>query len=359
MLKIQKHNWIGAPMAELLFVLLVPFACSLALLLLPNSVLHNSLPASLWLALVVFVDVGHVYSTFYRTYADREKVKAQATLYLGLPVLLFVLGVLLHSVSPWLFWRAMAYLAVFHFVRQQYGFFKIYVRKNDFPGWKVKLDKLSIYAATLLPVAYWHFAANRNFNWFVKGDFFVSGGNPLLAQASQVLFYAMVGVYLLSEIYIASRQQSINLQKNAIFAGTALSWYLGIVYFNSDFAFTLLNVLCHGIPYIALVWVHGKKTASRPDAGLPAKLFKTYALPLFLLPLLAIAYFEEGLWDALVWKENADLFPLFNRVDLAPGRALLNLLVPLLSLPQLFHYVIDGFIWKLRHDTYNWTRILE
>ena len=35
---------------------------------------------------------------------------------------------------------------------------------------------------------------------------------------------------------------------------TAVCWYVGIVAFNSDYAFTVTNVIIHGVPYFALVY---------------------------------------------------------------------------------------------------------
>jgi hypothetical protein len=43
-----------------------------------------------------------------------------------------------------------------------------------------------------------------------------------------------------------------NIPKNLIIIGTLSSWFFGIVYFNNDLVFTLLNVVSHGIPYMAL-----------------------------------------------------------------------------------------------------------
>ena len=33
---------------------------------------------------------------------------------------------------------------------------------------------------------------------------------------------------------------------------------------------------------------------------------------------------------------------------------LLSILVPLLALPQITHYILDGFIWKIRKDEFKW-----
>jgi len=69
---------------------------------------------------------------------------------------------------------------------------------------------------------------------------------------------------------------------------------------------------------------------------------------------------EEGFWNIWVWHEpeHEGLFALFheNIGDLEPGSAWLGLVVPLLSVPQVTHYIIDGFIWKVRDDRYNWRK---
>ena len=49
--------------------------------------------------------------------------------------------------------------------------------------------------------------------------------------------------------------------------------------------------------------------------------------------------FEELLWDILVWQEHFGFY--INTNDTA-----LLLLVPLLSVPQITHYILDGIIWK-------------
>ena len=48
---------------------------------------------------------------------------------------------------------------------------------------------------------------------------------------------------------------------------TFLCWYLGIVLFDSDYAFTVTNVLIHGLPYMVLTYRHGRMRAAQPDGG--------------------------------------------------------------------------------------------
>jgi hypothetical protein len=131
--------------------------------------------------------------------------------------------------------------------------------------------------------------------------------------------------------------------------GTALSWFFGIVYFNGDLAFTTLNVISHGIPYMALIWFFEKKkhTIRQPVTSKLLKVsFGKYGIVLFIFILFVLAYFEEGFWDGLVWKEHSGLFSPFAFLPQIEEKKLLSLLVPLLALPQATHYVLDGFIWR-------------
>jgi len=358
MLKLQAHNWIGKPWLEGLGILAVPFLCCAVLLFLPEGFIHNDVfPGSLWLFLIVFIDVGHVYSTVYRTYADKETVSKHKRLFLGLPLLLLVVSVLLHSISGLLFWRCLAYLAVYHFIRQQYGFLKIYSRKEADSTIRRRIAAITIYAVTILPMLYWHVSPGRNFNWFIPDDFITGAGHPLLPVLIKAAFWLVLALYAISEMIVSIRTKAINVQKNLVITGTALSWYLGIVHYNSDLVFTFLNVLCHGIPYMTLVWIHGKKLHAQKGAFLRI-IYGRFTLLLFLAPLFFIAYVEEGFWDALVWKEHGDVFSVFAGISFSLPKQALNIIVPLLALPQLFHYVIDGLIWRIRKDSFNWTKIL-
>ena len=121
---------------------------------------------------------------------------------------------------------------------------------------------------------------------------------------------------------------------------TAVCWYAGIVAFDSDYAFTVTNVVIHGVPYMALVWWYARRRA--PAAGKPYRLLTRWPI-VFVATLWALAYAEELLWDRTLWHERAWLFGAAWDVS-----AWKVFLVPLLALPQMTHYVLDGFIWRRR-----------
>lgn len=368
----KRQPWIYNAFVDTVFILGVPFFVVAATLLFSDTFSQpDSMTVVSWAVLVMGVDVSHVYSTLYRTYLDRDTMRSHRGFLYLLPFAVLVVSMLLYSFGALVFWRVMAYLAVFHFARQQYGFIRVYARGEVQRPWHRRLDALAIYTATFYPIADWHLAGQKNFNWFMKGDFLYFSHLGLRSFLFAV-YLAVILTYLAKEIYISWRSHQVNLPRNAILAGTFLSWYVGIVHFNSDLAFTAINVISHGIPYMALVWIWGNKkhnpllgekllTPSYKEGWGVRQVFKPRYVFFFIASLLALAYIEEGLWNVWVWhdKGHAAFFgPLHATLgDLDAGSPWLKLLVPLLSVPQVTHYVIDGFIWKMRRDQYAWRDI--
>lgn len=338
-----------------------PAAAALLLLLLGHATGHleGDTPLWLWVGAVVFVDVAHVWSTGWRVYADTDEFRSRRALYLAVPAACYAAGVVSWSLSPLAFWRLLAYVAVFHFVRQQYGWVALYRRKNGEEGGAARaLDAAVIYGTTLAPLLWWHAHQPRRFHWFIAGDF-VSGLSPLVARAAMALFAGLLSAWVLKEWSRARRGLPVSWGKALVVGTTALMWFLGIVILDSDFAFTVTNVLIHGVPYIGLVLLTERaRAAAAPLAGRAPSLALRAArsLPLFLLPLFVFAFLEEWGWDRLLWKENRAIFP---GPSLDPGSVALALLVPLLALPQAVHYVLDGFIWKLRPENREAFRALD
>jgi hypothetical protein len=343
----RKQPWIGTPAFDSVFILLPPFIALAAVILLPEEMRSGpAIPLAGWVILVLLIDVSHVYSTLFRTYFDRGRFSQQKTLFQVVPVVCYFAGVVLYSIDDMLFWRALAYLAVFHFIRQQYGFMRLYARYESQSRFGRRLDAVTIYAATLYPIIYWHCSPGRNFTWFMEGDFVGVDSGPAALIATGI-YAAILALYIIKESGLVYRQRKFNILRNGIIAGTVLSWYFGIVYFNGDLAFTLLNVVSHGIPYMALVWIMARKSAPQdPAKSFSRVLLRNYGIVVFVGIMAGLAYLEEGLWDGFVWQEHGAVFPGFDRLPPLRGKETLALIVPLLSLPQSVHYVLDGFIWR-------------
>ncbi|OYU81059.1 MAG: hypothetical protein CFE23_06075 [Flavobacterium sp. BFFFF1] len=302
--------------------------------------LQERYPFYTWLFLIVFIDVAHVYATLFKTYFKTQEFQKRKTLLTLLPVGCFVIGMTLFAFGSAVFWRVLAYIAVFHFIRQQYGFMRLYSRKELKTPRSIFIDNLIIYSATGYPMLFWFLSPARKFNWFTTDDFF-SYENAATLNVLQWIYFAIMGFYVLRTLHKYVTEKYFNIPKNAIIIGTALSWYFGIVYFNDDLIFTLLNVVSHGIPYMALIYLKEIHTKPEPELGRLHFLKAFRGIFIYIGILLIIAFSEEYLWEILVWNEQFSV--------LSPGMGKYAfLLVPLLTVPQFTHYILDGLIWKTK-----------
>jgi hypothetical protein len=303
------------------------------------GILNEESPDWTWISAVLLIDVAHVWSTSFRVYFDKEELKRRLWLYLLVPVFGYAVGVALYSEGELTFWRALAIVAVFHFVRQQYGWVALYRRKlHETAKWIWWIDAAAVYLATIYPLAFWMTSLPRNFQWFVANDFF-----QLPDFVDDVLFpvYVLALIaYFAKSTYLYYSEGFLNPGKDIVVATTAVCWYVGIVIFNSDYAFTVTNVIIHGAPYFALIYFYAR--SRRETTG---RVYRTLSQNwlIFLSTLWALAYIEELFWDRGVWHERDWLFGAgWNWEEWKVY------LVPLLAVPQLTHYILDGFIWRRR-----------
>jgi len=295
-----------------------------------------------WITGVLLVDVAHVWSTAFVVYLDPAEWQRRPALYAGTPIAAFALGVALYAWGEGPFWRAIAYFAVFHFIRQQYGWVMMYRarcgERDRLGRW---LDGATIYAATLYPLIWWHASLPRRFSWMRDGDFI--GGLPAWVIAPARAIYLALLVMYVARAVIA---RPVSWGKHLVVATTVACWYVGIIATNSDYAFTVSNVFVHGIPYMALVFLYARSAAREPRSahGAGAWLLER-GLIVFLATLWLVAYFEEMVWDRGLWHERGWLFGTGRDIGGAAA-----VLAPLLAVPQLAHYVLDAFLWKRRSN---------
>ncbi len=305
------------------------------------GILNEESPDWTWISAVLLIDVAHVWSTSFRVYFDTEEFKRRFWLYLLVPVFGYAVGVALYSEGELVFWRSLAIVAVFHFVRQQYGWVALYRRKlNETASWTWWIDAAAIYLATIYPLAFWMTSLPRSFQWFVENDFF-----QLPAFVDDILFPLYVlalSAYFAKSLYLYLTTGFLNIGKDIVVATTAICWYAGIVVFNSDYAFTVTNVIIHGVPYFALIYFYAR--TRRESTG---RVYRTLSQNwlIFLATLWALAYVEELFWNRGVWHEKNWLFG--GNWD---WQNLKVYLVPLLAVPQLTHYILDGFIWRRKNN---------
>lgn len=303
------------------------------------------LPEWGWLVFVVGIDVAHVWSTLFRTYLDREEVARHRLRYFGVPVAAYLVGVALYLHGSLTFWRVLAYLALFHFVRQQVGWVAVYrIRSGQNSRLDRIVDEVAVYGAALYPVFFWHARIDDlKFAWFVQGDFVnVSHALERFLPLAEIVWLIALGAFFVRQLALFTRTRVLQVGKILVVSTTALVWYWGIVATNSDFEFTVTNVVIHGVPYFGLLWAYSRERKKEAPAALGSQILGG-GIAAFLGVLLLLAFAEEMAWDRLVWHDRDWLFGAASS-DFRPF--VLALVVPFLALPQATHYALDGVLWR-------------
>jgi hypothetical protein len=309
-----------------------------------TGISHEPFPEWAWLVLVLGIDVAHVHSTWFRTYLDRGELARHPFRYALVPLGAYAAGVALYAHGEARFWRVLAYLAIFHFVRQQAGWVAVYRARA---GQKRRIDRLvddaAVYAATLYPLLHWHADPGmRSFGWLVDGDVVALAFLQGLLPSARILWAAALGVFFVRGAWRLVSQRSFDAGKTLVVGATAVCWYVGIVASRSDYEFTVTNVVIHAAPYLGLLWSYGVAASGERPQTLVARVSRSGVL-VFLVLVLALAFLEEALWDGFVWHERPWLFGTVGSWTLKDA---LMWVVPLFALPQATHYLLDGIIWR-------------
>ncbi|MEP1094827.1 MAG: hypothetical protein ABJG78_06930 [Cyclobacteriaceae bacterium] len=347
----MKSNWLFGRNLDLATLFLPVWACWAIAFALPNSSLHSEIPLWVWVTVVIGIDVSHVWSSIHRTYFDKEEFGNHRRLFIVAPILSFVLSFGIAAISVDLFWRALAYVAVYHFVKQQFGFMRIYkAKKGDFRPKRIS-DNFIIYLSMLYPILYWHLNPDREFAWFVQGDFLLvelgASSVAIVSLVGNLLYVGLLLLWLVEEI-VQNFKMNVGLPVGKILwvMTTAGNWFLGIVWFNSDLVFTITNVVAHGLPYLALIIFYQTKKRNVQASNFSMKRNLRIGL-VIISSVFLFAMVEEYLWDMMVYRENEDFFSSILSYPLELGSTFWQLMaIGLLAVPQVTHYILDGFIWK-------------
>ncbi len=355
-LNFKRRNWLISGPTDLL-ILFAP-VWVLWIIFFSDAPYFQSveLPLWAWAIFILGIDVSHVWSSLFRTYLEKDELKTHRTLLILTPIFALALSIIIMSFSMQWFWRVMAYIAVFHFIKQQYGFVALYKLKSGEKRKQIISDKVIIYIATLYPLIFWHLNSTATFNWFVSDDFFPLHklfGDPSsmisFFQIVNVLYWGTIGFWLFLEIKAYRNKRSVSIGKIIWVVTTAINWWFGIVYFNSDVIFSISNVVAHGIPYIALIYYYKLKKEEVVQQQPPRINKKVKWLFILFITIILAALTEEYFWDMLIYREHSSFFESihpYNWEQLA-NEWWIIFAIALLALPQQIHYVIDGFIWKM------------
>jgi hypothetical protein len=189
----------------------------------------TALPFWHYLVLVVLVDVAHVWGTLFRTYLDTEARNNRWNLFMYSPPIIWALSFASHAYSASLFWTIIAYVAIYHFVSQNYGLLALYKARCRERGWlDYKMDYYTLLVGALGPVMLWHASPTRRFDWFNAGEAFMFR-IPHAWQPVVLVAYLGVGALWLARQYykVVTGQEEVNEGKLLIMGLSWFTWAVG------------------------------------------------------------------------------------------------------------------------------------
>ncbi|MCO4780882.1 MAG: hypothetical protein KC646_01055 [Candidatus Cloacimonetes bacterium] len=340
---LNKYQWMVSPKFDLCIFLGPVF---FATLISPIAYAYypDSIPLWAFVSIIILFDVAHVWATNYKVYFDSVEIKRRPWFYL-LPIpIFFSLSFVLLLYSENLYWTILAYVAVFHFIKQPWGFVSIYKRKfKENSKFDLHFDKYMVWAAGLYPVFIWHSSPARVFDWFNAGESFIVKLPYQIIPYLMFFYVAGIIVYISRQIYLYKKTSKINLPKLILMTAIYITWAVGIYMTNPIISAAFLN-LFHGVPFFAIIWIYSKNKYIDQDSIYPklSFIFQRKTIFLFIAIVFIPALIEEFLWDQLIWHIY---LPNTSFIDL--GFQLKALVIALLSLPQIIHYWLDMFIWKM------------
>ncbi len=317
----------------------------------PNS------PTWFFIFAIIF-DVWHVWGTLYRGYLRSDIRRKHRNLLIWVPILsILFLSIVANIHIDWypqlyVLLSCLAYVALFHFIRQQIWFVRLYDKRTVDLWWlehiSRRLDTILVWTITGFPFLYWMMHYNSlSLNWFVAWEYTYLSHLVPQTESIWILYTILLLVYVIFQLILISRGTQINPLKYLYIAGTAYIWYNGMVAYDSIIIFGFGNILLHGLNYYGIIigstWNNGN------NYGLLLYRIKTLGILslsiAIITSLILLWYVEEFFWDQFIWQEKSMIFS-DNLYTLWHDPISQVVIVSLLGSIQLTHYILDRYIWK-------------
>jgi hypothetical protein len=282
---------------------------------------------------LTYMAVGHHVPTFLRAYGDPDEFTRNRFRMLAVPLCVAPVMLLLYLVDA----RLLALIFIwdqYHFVRQHYGFMRIYdVKAGSLSDGAARLDQWLCFAC------FGSILAHSDFYAYVYAGAFYDLGiafpgwlAPLLRTGSLAAAIAVGALYLLQLQSRLAQGLPVAWLKLVIFATSFGVWYYAYVVLSHTFLSYAISSFFHCLQYDALAWVYNRAKARSLTPSRGNAFFRTIHGH---LSLYVLAIFGYGLFSGL-------------------GRGVsTTAILALNSTTGVLHYYFDAFIWRVRRPEFR------
>jgi hypothetical protein len=357
-----RQNWVLDPFQDLLLIILAP-VLSLGLALLAMAHYGAERGAALVITAHIVLTVAHHLPTFIRIYGDVDLFRRFKWSFILGPVipLAFVTAMLVYINVHDYPVETILYLYIFlalwdpwHFLRQHFGFTRIYDRNNAAPvrlasnmDWwlcAIWFVHIMVASATWIPSLLEDLYRNARIPLlFALSPGLLSGAQVLTGTLTALMTLVYAG-YLL---WCRQRGYYVSPAKLGLLICTFGVMYL--TYTPNDFILQLAPAwgfkvgfatvgIVHMTQYLAIVWRYDQRLAQNGRARRGWFTWLHARRSRWALGLAALGYvlFCVAYGDTLTTSHDS--------------RLLMSVLLAIGFTSTLMHYYFDGFIWKVRHQ---------
>lgn len=282
-----------------------------------------------------------------------ETIKAKWIYPISYLLLIPIVGLYVYFGSRLHVETALVYFVIFHFIKQHFGFMKIYSKidgaKSKFASWS---ENLLFYLSMWTPVIYWHIN-------FPKKDFYWSARMlpvpyiDVLFTVASFLYAATAAIYIVLEVTRWKRNGIINIPKNLALFSAAIAWG-GVSLFSDVVVLIMFTVvLTHDVSYTVLVWM----ICRRDEKIINKKInwFSWWSAPGFAFYVVVLVLFSHLIMVLhLELARNAEMdYVIYGKIfnNITSSSAFLQQFGwGLFFATQAHHYFIDKFLWKKEKD---------
>lgn len=354
-----EQNWVLNPFQDAVFIIAAPLIV-LSLAIWAFAHYGAAQAATLIITVHIVMTVAHHLPTFIRIYGDVDLFKRFKWSFVLGPVipLAFSAAMLTYLAIKDLPVECFLYLYImlviwdpWHFLRQHYGFMRIYDRHNAAPKQLASRMDLG------MSIVWFAYAMAASGAWLPQllNDMYNSANIPVVLSLSadalrgvasllQVAAFAMTFLYAGYLAWCWRRGYYISWAKVALLAVTFGAMYLSYVPnawmqslapgWSFKVGFAVIGVV-HMTQYLAIVWRYNRGLAGNPARARDGWFKRWHA--------------KGGL---LVGAAYVGICLLYGEVITTQqdNRLLMSVLLALGFTSTLLHYYFDGFIWKVRHQ---------
>lgn len=277
----------------------------------------------LTMGILIFLDMGHAYSTLFRTYFRKQELN-RSKVYLYAPIGLLLMMFLWSYYGAPYFWRFMLYMTFLHHVRQNHGLFRWYAKLENY---QVNREVIHIHLMAIIPFLLFHFRDVEYHSLYHSTEFYFFNGGAYVHLA--IALYAVYFFFNMCRMLFKLVKKEVGLGLAISYIYPAALNYICFLTFKHSLAVFLPLLTLHATTYFALMSHSINKLY--PSRWSYSKI--TLMLAGIILAFVSIEYLFT------------DFFNLYSALSLE-GNALLSLIASLSVLPNLMHFLIDSIIWK-------------